>query len=176
MGTLDKTTAQVNTAVNEQYDGDPAVNVGWDDLATSLIGRRLFSNLGAVDYNYAENAIAFSANGDITKDNDCVIWNLQKPHGTKASSTLNMHFHYEQTDSTAREFTLNQGDVETLINTIIQHYGEELKEKLIDPETNQLTDRLVMFVNGANVKSLQGPKTELKDDDLIALFPPSGGG
>ena len=75
-----------------------------------------------------------------------------------------------------RQFTLNQGDVETLINTLIQHYGEELKEKLIDPETNQLTDRLVMFVNGANVKSLQGPKTELKDDDLIALFPPSGGG
>jgi len=42
----------------------------------------------------------------------------------------------------SRQFTLNQGDVETLINALIQHYGEELKEKLIDPETNQLTDRL----------------------------------
>jgi len=76
----------------------------------------------------------------------------------------------------SRQFTLNQGNVETLINALIQHYGEELKEKFIDPETNQLTDRLVMFVNGTNVKNLQGPKTELKDDDLIALFPPSGGG
>ena len=76
----------------------------------------------------------------------------------------------------SRQFTLNQGDVETLINTLIQHYGEELKEKFIDPETNQLTDRLVMFVNGSNVKNLQGPKTELKDGDLIAMFPPSGGG
>lgn len=76
----------------------------------------------------------------------------------------------------SRQFTLNQGDVETLINTLIQHYGEELKEKFIDPETNQLTDRLVMFVNGTNVKSLKGSKTALKDDDLIALFPPSGGG
>jgi molybdopterin synthase sulfur carrier subunit len=75
----------------------------------------------------------------------------------------------------AREFTLNQGDVETLINVLIQHYGEELKQKLIDPETNQLTDRLVMFVNGMNVKE-KGGKTELKDGDLVALFPPSGGG
>ncbi len=71
---------------------------------------------------------------------------------------------------------MNTGNVETLINALIQQYGEEVKEKFIDPETNQLTDRLVMFVNGTNVKNLQGPKTELKDGDLIALFPPSGGG
>ncbi|MFX1519176.1 MAG: MoaD/ThiS family protein [Promethearchaeota archaeon] len=76
----------------------------------------------------------------------------------------------------SRQFTLDHCAVEDLINELIQHYGEELKEKFIDPETSQLTNRLVMFVNGTNVKNLQGPKTELKDGDLIAIFPPSGGG
>jgi MoaD family protein len=75
----------------------------------------------------------------------------------------------------SREFTLSSGDVETLISALIDHYGEELKSKFIDPETNQLTDRLVMFVNGTNIKE-KGGKAELKDGDLIALFPPSGGG
>lgn len=106
MGQLDKTTAETNIAINEQYEGDPAVNIGWDDLANSLIGRRLTSNRGTVDYNYEENAIAFSANGDITNINDCVIWNLQKPHGARSDSTLNMHVHYEQVDANDREFTL----------------------------------------------------------------------
>lgn len=103
---LEKSGPQVNTAINEQYDGDPAINVGWDDLSTSLIGRRLFSNQGTVDYNYDENSIEFSPNGDINDNNDCVIWNLQKPHGAKADSTLNMHFHYEQTDNVDRTFNL----------------------------------------------------------------------
>jgi len=75
-----------------------------------------------------------------------------------------------------RQFTLDHCTVEDLINELIQHYGEELKAKLVDPETNQLTNRLILFVNGTNVKALQGPKTELKEGDLIAIFPPSGGG
>lgn len=106
MGQIDKSTAEANIAINEQYDGNPAINVGWDDLANSLIGRRLYSNSGTVDYDYENNAISFSANGDIDDINDCVIWNLQKPHGARDDSTLNMHMHYEQTDATAREFTL----------------------------------------------------------------------
>ena len=103
---LDKTGPQVQEVLDEQYDGDQAVNVGWDDLATSLIGRRLTSTVGTVDYDWNENAIAFSPNGDITNNNDCVVWNLQKPHGVKTDSTLNMHFHWEQPDTTDREFTL----------------------------------------------------------------------
>lgn len=100
------TWSQVDEAVNEQYNGKPWVNVGWDDLANSLIGRRLASNAGSVDYDWDENAIAFSSGWDISDDNDCVIWNLQKPHGAKANSTLNMHFHYEQTDAVDKEFTI----------------------------------------------------------------------
>lgn len=75
-----------------------------------------------------------------------------------------------------RQVTLQHCDVEDLINTLIKDHGEKLKEKLIDAETNQITDRLVMFVNGMNIKGLKGAKTELKEGDLIAFFPPGGGG
>ena len=87
--------------INEEMQG-----TGWDDLTTSLIGRRLTSNLGTVDYDWVENAIQFSPNGDITNTNDCVIWNLQKPHAAKTDPTLNMHFHYEQSAAADLEFTL----------------------------------------------------------------------
>lgn len=103
---LNKTGSQIDEVLLQQYDGDQAVNAGWDDLANSLIGRRLYSNAGSVDYDYDNNAIAFSPSGDITDINDCVIWNVQKPHSVKDNSTLNMHFHYEQEDAVDREFTL----------------------------------------------------------------------
>lgn len=98
--------ANQEAAFRQQYDGEPSENVGWDDLANSLIGRRLYSNAGTVDYDYENNAIVFSQNGDITNVNDCVIWNLQKPHAAKDDSTLNMHMHYEQDSATDLEFTL----------------------------------------------------------------------
>lgn len=146
---LDKTGAEVNTAVNEQYDGDPAINVGWDDLANSLIGRRLTSNQGTVDYDYANNAIAFSRNGDITDLKDCVNFNLQKPHGAKDNSTLNMHMHYEQTDATTREFTLwyriqsNSSAKVTAWTSVVV----DTNTNNVFPYTSGTLNQIVKFVN-----------------------------
>ena len=78
----------------------------WEDIAGSLIGRRLFSAVGSVDYNYTENSISFSPNGDIADNNDVVVWNYQKPHGAKENSEMRLHIHWEQMDATDREFTL----------------------------------------------------------------------
>jgi len=103
---LNKSGTKVDQDLLEGLDNQPKENVAWDDLANSLIGRRLYSNSGSVDYDYSENAIVFSQNGDITDDNDCVIWNLQKPHAMSDNDTMNMHIHWEQTDNTTREFTL----------------------------------------------------------------------
>jgi len=78
----------------------------WDDVVISLIGRRLYTNQGTVDYNYSENAIVFSDGGDIDDDNDCVIWNLQLPHAAKIDSSCYPHIHFEQTSSDNVEFTV----------------------------------------------------------------------
>lgn len=78
----------------------------YEDIQTSLTGRRLASNAGAVDYNWEENTIEFSANGDISNINDCVSWSIQFPHKAKPDSLFRVHVHWEQTDATDREWTL----------------------------------------------------------------------
>lgn len=78
----------------------------WDDLSTSLIGRRLASNTGSVDYNWDENTITFQPNGSITNQNDRIVLNLQKPHAAKTDSVTKFHIHWEQPDATEREFTV----------------------------------------------------------------------
>lgn len=100
------TQTEFEQGIDEQVNGVPAINGGWDDLANSLIGRRLTSNAGTVDYDWENNAISFSPNGDINDVNDCVVWNLQKPHSAKDDSTANQHFHWEQTSASDLEFTM----------------------------------------------------------------------
>jgi hypothetical protein len=78
----------------------------WDDLTTSLIGRRLFSNTGSVDYNFDENSVSFSRDGDITDPNDTVALNIQKPHSAKTDSVTHFHIHWWQPDAQDREFTV----------------------------------------------------------------------
>lgn len=78
----------------------------WDDVVNSLIGRRLYSNVGSIDYDYNENAILFSDDGDISDINDRVVFNLQYPHSAKENGTMNLHIHWTQENATDIEFTV----------------------------------------------------------------------
>ena len=100
---------------NLTFHGDATV---WDDIQTSLIGRRLSSTSGGVGYNYAENTITFSPNGDETDINKSVGFNIQLSHKTKVDSILRLHVHFEQPDSSTYEFTAeyriqNNGSLKT---------------------------------------------------------------
>ena len=90
------TKTQVDAAVAQQYYGDPAVNSGWDDITTSLIGRRLNSVVGTVNYNYAENSVTFSPNGDVTDTDDTIVFNIQKPHRMQDTGVFKFHVHWWQ--------------------------------------------------------------------------------
>jgi hypothetical protein len=85
------------------YKGDSTV---WDDIVGSLIGQRLYSNAGTVDYNYEENCVVFQPGGDITDLADCLVFNYQYPHKAKDTGYLNLHFHWEQESTTNREITV----------------------------------------------------------------------
>jgi hypothetical protein len=96
---------------NTEFDPDGTMHLSgsatvWDDIAGSMIGKKLFENKGTVDFDYTENTLKFSQNGDINKDDDCVIWNYQYPHKAKSTGELRMHMHYEQAGIIDYEFTM----------------------------------------------------------------------
>lgn len=79
-----------------RYHGAATV---WDDIVGNLIGRTLFSTAGTLDYNFGENAIVMQRNGNIASSSDRLIFNFQKPHGTKQASEMRLHIHWQQPDA-----------------------------------------------------------------------------
>ena len=79
----------------------------WEDLVNSLIGKKLFSNTGTVDYDYDNNAIKFQPGGTIADAKDVVNWNYQKLHGIKAISDMMLHIHLRQSTANKVVFELD---------------------------------------------------------------------
>lgn len=65
--------------------------------------------------------------------------------------------------------------VEKLIKIIAEKYGKEAKEYLFEKD-GKLKENLSFLVNGKSIVSLNGPKTKLKNGDILAIIPPVGGG
>jgi len=62
-----------------------------------------------------------------------------------------------------------------LIKFIAEKYGKEAERYLFE-ENGRLKEILSFLVNGKSIMSLDGPKTKLKDGDIVAIIPPVGGG
>lgn len=92
----------VETTGELKFEGNATI---WDDTPNSLIGQRLFSNIGTIDYDYDEACLVASANGDINSNSDTVILSFQVSHSAKNEGDLMLHVHWEQEDATEREFT-----------------------------------------------------------------------
>ena len=106
---INKSAAEINRDMLEGLDNQPKLNVAWDDLVGSLIARRLESTAGKLQYDYDENAIEMQRGGDISNNTDRLIFNFQKPHAMSddaPDNTMNLHIHWEQTDSNDKEFTV----------------------------------------------------------------------
>ncbi len=78
----------------------------WEDMVTSLAGKKIESSSGKVDYDWENNALVFQSGGSISTRNDRIIWNYQKLHGIKAVSDMMMHIHFVQPNSNKFEFTM----------------------------------------------------------------------
>lgn len=78
----------------------------WDDLVGNLVGRRIESTAGKINYNWTENTITFQSGGSISTSADRIMSNLQYPHGAKADGCFYFHVHWEQPDDTGYVFTL----------------------------------------------------------------------
>lgn len=68
--------------------------------------------------------------------------------------------------------------VRELIDYLAEHYNPEIRKQLLETPRvgeNKPIDGMVL-VNGHNVLHLKGLDTELKEDDVVHIFPPAGGG
>ena len=66
--------------------------------------------------------------------------------------------------------------VKNLLEELFQRFGEKLREKIMDPVSNQVRHHWVILVNGHSIKSLQELDTPLKEGDEVLIFPPVAGG
>lgn len=78
----------------------------WDDVVTALIGRRLYSTTGKLDFDWDENAVKFQPGGLITDRNDRLLLNYQYMHGAKSNGEMRLHAHWEQTSTDKIVFTV----------------------------------------------------------------------
>jgi molybdopterin synthase sulfur carrier subunit len=65
-----------------------------------------------------------------------------------------------------------------LIDYIAEHYSPEIKKQLLETPRigpDKPVDGMIL-VNGYNILHLKGLDTELKEDDVVHIFPPAGGG
>ena len=73
-------------------------------------------------------------------------------------------------------FQIHPGEtVEVLIRALKHHYGEEFTEVAGKPFEDEIP-KIRILVNGRDIDFLKGPETELKEGDVVVLFPPIAGG
>jgi len=151
----------------------------WDDLVTSLIGLRLHSVAGKVDYNYDENGITFNPGGVIGTANDRVIFNMQYPHACVVDGEVRLHIHWEQPDATEREFTVqyriqdNGSAKETSWATVVRNSSDDSAFTYVSGTLNQITKLCEIDMTGLGISStiqFRLARTDSETGDILGTF------
>jgi molybdopterin synthase sulfur carrier subunit len=74
-----------------------------------------------------------------------------------------------------RETELEATDVQELIDILGKQFGDKFTKMLLEPD-GTLKSYFHVLVNGRHIRLQQGLKTKLADRDVVAIFPPIGGG
>ncbi|MEM2249568.1 MAG: MoaD/ThiS family protein [Candidatus Bathyarchaeia archaeon] len=67
------------------------------------------------------------------------------------------------------------GTLLSMIENASKILGPEFIDDVYDRNRGKIRDDMIIMVNGRNIKDLKGEIT-LKDNDVIAIFPPLAGG
>lgn len=84
--------------------------------------------------------------------------------------------------ATVREITgtksieIEAEDINDMLTKLGQTYGKSFTNAVIDSSSGQLKRFYSCMVNGKRIELIDGYQTRLKDKDVVALFPPVGGG
>ncbi|MFW9933947.1 MAG: ubiquitin-like small modifier protein 1 [Candidatus Thorarchaeota archaeon] len=74
-----------------------------------------------------------------------------------------------------RETQLKAEDVQEVIDTLSKQFGEKFDKMVLEPD-GSLKSYFHVLVNGRHVRLQQGLQTPLSEGDVVAIFPPIGGG
>lgn len=75
-----------------------------------------------------------------------------------------------------RELTVScDGTLLGMIESASKLLGPEFVDDVYDRKRGKARDDMIIMVNGRNIKDLKGEIT-LKDNDVVAIFPPLAGG
>jgi molybdopterin synthase sulfur carrier subunit len=74
-----------------------------------------------------------------------------------------------------REVILEAPDVDELIKLLVKRFDSEFQRMLLE-EDGSLKHYFHVLVNGRHIRLLDGINTSLKEGDVVAIFPPLGGG
>jgi molybdopterin synthase sulfur carrier subunit len=86
--------------------------------------------------------------------------------------------------TTLREITGKKGEeielsstitIKELLTRLSKEYGTEFMNYLYDEKGN-IRSHIQILINGRGIDVFQGLETKLKEGDVIAIFPPVGGG
>jgi len=65
--------------------------------------------------------------------------------------------------------------VDELMTLLSEKYGKNFREYIYNKK-GEVQGFLSFLVNGKNINIMQGFDTKLKEDDVVAILPPVGGG
>jgi len=83
---------------------------------------------------------------------------------------------HELAGSAEEELEVDEGGVlADLIEEVASRYGKEARNYLYFDD-DKVDPSIYFLINGVNSRMLSGPKTKLKDGDVVAIIPPIGGG
>lgn len=67
------------------------------------------------------------------------------------------------------------GNIELLLNKLVEMYGDQFRNAIFDDD-GKLRKFFKILHNGRDIDFEQGLKTKLEREDVVAVFPPAGGG
>ena len=82
----------------------------------------------------------------------------------------------ETTGTREQTFDIFEPTVQALVDRMTTEYGEDFKRTLIHTSTGKVSSSVVIALNGVDIEALKGVKTDLKEGDIVAIFPPVAGG
>ncbi len=74
-----------------------------------------------------------------------------------------------------RETQLEAEVVQEVIDILSNQFGDKFRKMVLEPD-GSLKSYFHVLVNGRHVRLQQGLQTPLSEGDIVAIFPPIGGG